>query len=213
MNIQSIIEYLNDSNTQWSSRSNASVELPFEVTPSEYLSFAEKDLELNDVRGHINALSNTKRALDCQIDSILFTFGLYGLAKRKNLNIPRKFNLIKELGIIAPRILSKINSVRNLVEHEYVRPSQEQVEDFYDIIQLFLLSTEKYILYYPDFCQIENDKRNEWLDFNYDREAGYIEFVIHQGGSEEIQTIKVESFDENYIGVYASYIKVALSYD
>lgn len=70
--------------TRWSSKSNERVATQFEVTPTEYLAFAENDLESKDLRGLINALSNTKRALDCQIDSLLYTFGLYGYAKRKN---------------------------------------------------------------------------------------------------------------------------------
>ncbi len=210
LNIHSLLEYLNENGTRWSSVSNNSIESPFEVKPHEYISFAEKDLELNDTRGRISALSNTKRALDCQIDSLIYAFGLHNLPKKKLRNIPCKFELIKDLGIIAPRILSKINSFRNLVEHEFVRPSQEQVEDFYDIVHLFLLSTEKYILNFPNFCQIENDEREEWLDFDYDREEGYIAFSIR--GNDDKKVIKLYSSDENYIKVYAAFIKVALSY-
>lgn len=210
MNTHILIEYLNEDGTRWSSISNDSIELPFEVKPYEYISFAEKDLELKDTRGRINALSNTKRALDCQIDSLIYAFGLHNLPKKKLRNIPCKFDLIKELGIIAPRVLSKINSVRNLVEHEFVRPSQEQVEDFYDIVHLFLLSTEKYILNFPHSCHLENDEREEWLSFDYDRKEGFIEFSVHSNDDKKV--IKIYSSDENYITVYASFIKVALSY-
>ncbi|TGU85078.1 hypothetical protein EN829_062855, partial [Mesorhizobium sp. M00.F.Ca.ET.186.01.1.1] len=139
MEISGLIDFLSSDKSYWSSRGHEEVRIPFEVTSLEYLSFAEYDLKFG-VEKHklINALSNAKRSLDCQIDSLFVAFGLYDLAKRKGWSIPKKLETLKLLGILAPRILSKINSIRNLMEHQYIVPNEEQVTDFIDIAALFL---------------------------------------------------------------------------
>src|SRR5262245_40283381 len=53
--------------------------------------------------------------------------------------------MLKELGVIAPRILSKINRHRNELEHEYTCPDPDSVEDFVDVVALFLEATRKHI--------------------------------------------------------------------
>lgn len=99
--------------------------------------------------------------------------------QKEKIKCSQENECIEGTGNDCPRVITKINRVRNLVEHEFVRPDQEQVEDFFDITLLFLLSTEKYIYYYPSGCQIENTESSAWLDFNYDRDKGSIEFIIH----------------------------------
>jgi hypothetical protein len=49
--------------------------------------------------------------------------------------------MLQDLGVIAPRILSKLNQHRNELEHEYTCPDPETVEDFVDVVALFLEAT------------------------------------------------------------------------
>ena len=44
------------------------LEFPFEIHAQHFLDIAEEDLLSNDLRGNINALTNAKRAIDCQVE-------------------------------------------------------------------------------------------------------------------------------------------------
>jgi hypothetical protein len=53
----------------------SALEFPFQIEPREFLKFAEQDLITGGPHGFINALSNAKHAIDCQIEGIIFSFG------------------------------------------------------------------------------------------------------------------------------------------
>lgn len=110
------------------------------IAPSEYLEFAEKDLRRGGVRGLVNALSNSKRAIDCQIANLLLALGLSATG-----NFPSRVEKLQSLGLIAPRILRKIVQLRNALEHDYHKPTIAQVEDAVDIATLFLESIKPFV--------------------------------------------------------------------
>jgi hypothetical protein len=97
-----------------------------------FLNYAEKDLELNSTQGNINALTNAKRAIDCQIEQLIKVLGL-----KREKQFPKKIEQIKNIGMFAPRILVKVNQTRNLLEHEFINPERHQAEDAVDIATLF----------------------------------------------------------------------------
>ncbi len=109
------------------------VEFPYETTSHEFLQIAEKDLEQNSNHGNINALTNAKRAIDCQVEAIIKVLGL-----KREKQFPQKIERIREIGLIAPRILGRLNKVRNLLEHEFKLPEREKVEDAVDVAHLFV---------------------------------------------------------------------------
>jgi hypothetical protein len=119
------------------------VKLPWDILPSEYVQFAQKDAEGTDTHSIVNALSNAKRALECQIDSLMLALGLESIAKR--LSVPKKLDLLNNLRVIAPRVLRKVNKHRNEMEHAYTCPDQEVVMDFVDVVSLFVEATKRHI--------------------------------------------------------------------
>lgn len=82
--------------------------------PEHYLLFAEKDLRLGGPRGLVNSLTNSKRAIDCQIFRLL-----HALALPEPRNFPERLDKLKELGLLAPRVVRKIAQLRNVLEHPY----------------------------------------------------------------------------------------------
>lgn len=110
--------------------------------PRQLLHFGEENLSSKDNSRLVDALSNIKRALDCQIDLIIFEHGYGRRLRDEKWRFPRKIGFLKEYGIIAPRILEKINKTRNLLEHEFKMPSLENVEDAFDVVLLFIGYTE-----------------------------------------------------------------------
>lgn len=118
-----------------------------------FLESAKRDLKEGDARGRINALSNAKRAIDCQTDSFLSAIG-YSPKKLdkqidwrsseelkafvKNRNRPLKFQILESLGIVTPQIVTRVRSIRNLLEHEYKKPSLRDSKDAIDIASLYV---------------------------------------------------------------------------
>lgn len=118
------------------------IESPFSLRAEDFLDFAEIDIKGDHVKDIINALSNAKRSIENRMDLLLYAFG-YDL--NEMMNFPSKLDELNKLGIIAPRILKKINKIRNLLEHNYEKPDKEKVEDSIDIAILFIEYTNKFI--------------------------------------------------------------------
>lgn len=111
----------------------------FDFMPEDFLKFAETALSQQNQAGSlVNALSNIKRAIDCQIELIISDHGLAKKAKKENWNFPKKIDFLKNKNVIAPRVLEKINKTRNLLEHEFKKPNTDTVEDAFDVATLFV---------------------------------------------------------------------------
>ena len=118
----------------------------FELNPEDFIGFAEEDLKSGDIHGLVNSLSNSKRAIDCQISKTLQCFGI-----STNKNFPKKMEMLQKMGIVAPRIVRKVTRARNYLEHDFKTPEQEQVEDAIDIAILFVLALNNVLTYFPDY--------------------------------------------------------------
>jgi hypothetical protein len=120
------------------------IEVSEDVSPRAYLLFAVADLQAsNDERSRVNALSNAKRALHFQVELIAKAYGFTKMHKRTSFY--EKLEFCRKCGIVGPRILGKINKLRNAVEHAYHLPAQTEVEDFVDVVELFLTATDRYL--------------------------------------------------------------------
>jgi uncharacterized protein YutE (UPF0331/DUF86 family) len=173
-----------DNENEWISTieswSSGNIETPFTIKPEDFLDYAECDLKINDDHHLVNCLSNIKRAIECQIDSLLIGFGLFKKAKQKNWKFPTKLEKLNEIGIISPRFLSKINKLRNLLEHEYSIPDREKVEDALDVAILFIKYTDKFLYgiiqdftfsgteSYLDNVQTALDYKNSQISFEFE---------------------------------------------
>lgn len=110
----------------------------FEIDSGQFEEFALEDSKSDSIHSRVNALSNVKRAIECRIDEMLYALCLHVKSEKEQWNFPKKVKVLSELGIIAPRILEKINQQRNRLEHEYIRPTKGDVEDALDVAILFL---------------------------------------------------------------------------
>lgn len=116
-----------------------------EYGPFDYLSFAREDLYAGDeARNIINAVGNAKRALHLQVETICNGYGY----KSKSKDFPPKLNFLRQIGVIAPKILEKMNKTRNRIEHAYYCPTFDEADDFIDIVELFLYATISFIAFY-----------------------------------------------------------------
>ena len=122
------------------------IEKPFEISPEMFLDFAEADLQSALSHRFVNALSNIRRALDSQVASILHTLGIGTLG----LDFPQKIDILDRVGLISPKILLRINHSRNLLEHEFVNPSPENVLRALDTVSVFIAYTDARLLKFRD---------------------------------------------------------------
>ncbi|MQA21154.1 hypothetical protein [Rugamonas rivuli] len=135
---------------------------PYEVTPHGYLKEAEDSLTRMSQGGDRDAVANAKRGIDCQIEAVIETLGL-----QTSGGFPSRVSAIRKLGLVAPRILEKINKLRNSIEHDFVNPSREQAEMAVDTALLFVELTHRIFRQMVLQCAIYDPtpKMEHWIDW------------------------------------------------
>jgi len=130
---------------------------------------------------------------------LLYSFCLQGYSERVKLNIPVKIMLLNKTGIIVPRVLNKINKIRNMMEHDFYCPNIDEVQDFADIILLFICYTDKYLLGTKKQCEIEGDSDGTWYRVDFDRENQKIIVGVRGTKNENIELEMVESLKDFFV--------------
>lgn len=124
-----------------------------ELSPREFIRFSKEDIKEDNNRGLINSLTNSKRAIDCQIDNVFEMLGVKteNLKYSENLikqlkittkNLPFKLKLVQSLGLAPGALVSNVRSLRNKLEHSYEIPKSKEVAEAIEIAELFVLSIE-----------------------------------------------------------------------
>jgi len=163
-----------------------SVEVPFGLTAYDFLEFAGQDLQEEHERSSVNALGNIKRCIDCLCDSLLYVMNYLKKSKKEKLGFPGKIDLLGKLGIITPYILRKINSMRNLLEHEFQRPKREDVENAFDVATLFYHATGRFTRRFPsEFTMFSVDNDNFVFAIEFDRKKHKIKIIDDEEKSQE----------------------------
>lgn len=132
---------------------------------TDYLQFAEDDLNDGHTQRHlINAVSNAKRALHMEVETLSTAYGV-NESNKKFCSFPQRLAFLSRAGLFAkPRLLAKLNKLRNVVEHEYHVPTLEEAENFVDIVDLFINAMQRHRHRYP--CEIDMheaiDDGDEW---------------------------------------------------
>lgn len=178
------------------------IEIPFEITSHQYLKYSEDDLNSDLTHRHINCLSNVKRAIHCQIDSLLYVFGLYDYAIEKRWDFPKKVDHLKQIGVITPRILGKINKNRNLLEHEYLNPNADVVEDALDVAELFVGYTDRFLKRPFIDASFVNEADTLWVNIelnHLDKRFAIREINTTKKGEREVIEFEISSDSDNYI--------------
>ncbi|WP_082385683.1 hypothetical protein [Achromobacter sp. 2789STDY5608621] len=121
------------------------------LSAADYLSFAALDLVDGKTPRHlVNALSNAKKALHLRLEDLCLGFG--GVNPKSRRTFPDLIRYIRECGLVAPRVLDRLNAQRNAVEHDYILPTEPDVETFVDVAHLFVAATDRWVSRRP--CQI-----------------------------------------------------------
>lgn len=156
-------------------------QIVFDIMPIDFLTYAEADISTKDKGSLVNALSNTKRALDCQIEIIICEHGLQKKLKKERWNFPKKIKFLREKRIVAPRVLEKINKTRNTLEHDFKKPTKDNVEDALDITTLFI-GYCKQLKRVPDTIHLGFDeKTTDYVKVFFDKKNFIFEVIDDPG--------------------------------
>jgi len=195
---------------------------PFELSAREFLRFSKEDFKSKNKKGNINALTNAKRAIDCQIDTAFTLFGIQydsipissnkviELTGLMDIDLPHKLKLIQALDFAPSVLISKTRILRNRLEHYYQIPDEEEVKEAIELAELFVLSIESHIKIIEDAFSITDKKGNEESKFynncisvkvNYETKNITLGFY---NGNGLIETIVLNQKDE----VFYAFIKI-----
>ena len=116
----------------------------FSLSSSHFRDFATMDSKDSRIHSRVNTLSNIKRAIECRVDELLYYCCVMPIARKEHWNFPSKLGVLERIGILAPKVLTRINQKRNQLEHQYIRPSQKDVQDGLDVMLLFLEYTSPF---------------------------------------------------------------------
>lgn len=146
----------------------------FDISPKDFLRFAKEDLKEGDERGFINSITNSKRAIDSQIDETIEKL----ISKSDNFNpivndflkyfefesdIPIKLRIIHSLNLAPSLLISKSRTLRNKLEHIYKKPEVQEVKEALDVAELFIGSVAgKLGMIWTEF-EIVDWKNNELI--------------------------------------------------
>lgn len=198
----------------------------FEVRPIDFLKYAKKDFKNGDGRGLINAITNAKRAIDCQTDTILSIFNIKfdeTLPKAaiqfiqltnntENTNEKHNLKLIEALGLAPIGLISKVRRLRHSLEHYYEYPSLNETKDAIELAELYINATQNKIK-----MMYEINISNEEYDFNFATPSTGMDLMFKDGdyfmnlsfGNKKIEDI---NFDNTEIEFYY-FLKMILFYD
>jgi len=140
---------------------NINFKFEFPITPREYLKYAQSDIKEKGKKGLINALSNSKRSIDCLVETILNSLGIAPdkiqpnaikfcneVLNSKDKNIePQSLKLFCALGFAPSFLISEVRLLRNKVEHEYEIPNLYDVVKAVEVAELLLNNVKAKELY------------------------------------------------------------------
>jgi len=84
--------------------------------------------------------------MDCQLDVFFHSFGLATLFQKRNLKFEKKLEFLEEAGVYSSRTLSRLNTIRNRIEHSYEVSKIEDLEVYFDLVVTFVSLLESTVL-------------------------------------------------------------------
>lgn len=106
----------------------------YDISSEEFLEFAESAIANGTKEGLINAVSNLKRALDCEMDMFFESINLKRIFSKNNLKFEKKTQFLASIGLFPIQSVNKLNLMRNKMEHEYKTPEISDLYTYYELV-------------------------------------------------------------------------------
>lgn len=115
--------------------SGSDISIPiYDISSEEFLDFAENAIAFETKEGNINAISNLKRALDCEMDMFFESINIKRIFDKKNLKFEKKSQFLADIGLFPIQTINKLNFMRNKLEHEYRTPEIYDLYTYYELV-------------------------------------------------------------------------------
>lgn len=129
------------------------LDFEFDITPADFLRFANQDFQNKDERGITNAVTNAKRSIDCQVDRFLACLGYepntdlpqnvkdyikHHSTLKEGVGIPQRLKLLRALEVAPSNLISRTRRIRHLLEHQYKLPTKTKASEAIEIATLFI---------------------------------------------------------------------------
>jgi hypothetical protein len=209
--------------------SGTTLDYSFEISPKDFLTYSKQDFKTNDKRGNINALTNAKRAIDCQVDKVFFSVGLDPnnfphvieefIEASKNYpskkDLPIRLRFLQAMSFAPAEIIAKARLLRNKLEHYYRRPTDEDVSNAIELAELFILATDNKLKSLWDFTISDVEKRSKsngtlndsiYICYDYKKHLFDVRAFIGKNGK---KIMKVKNTDK----VFYYLLRIATSFD
>lgn len=106
----------------------------YDISSEEFLDFAENAIASETKEGIVNAISNLKRALDCEMDMFFESINVKRIFDKKNLKFEKKSQFLADIGLFPIQTINKLNFMRNKLEHEYKTPEIYDLYAYYELV-------------------------------------------------------------------------------
>lgn len=106
----------------------------YDISSEEFLDFAENAIASETKEGIVNAVSNLKRALDCEMDMFFESINIKRIFDKKNLKFEKKTQFLANIGLFPIQTINKLNFMRNKLEHEYKTPEIYDLHTYYELV-------------------------------------------------------------------------------
>ena len=200
----------------WDSGTSGMGEFPeFDLTPFDYLNYAEKALSDSSLANNINCVAHLKRAAACEIDTLIHVLNLPTPIRK--WNFPRKLEMMGSFGFVSPRSISRLNSIRNAIEHDYSVPEIEDLQLYFDLISMFIYALEGSLnmlknsggpTYWVQHNDEESGKLKERLSLHYAWEVPAVKYTTSIG--KDRQTFEFDTSDwEDFCFAMRTFVSIS----
>ncbi len=165
------------------SSSGSDISIPiYDISSEEFLEFAENAISYETKEGMVNAVSNLKRALDCEMDMFFESINIKRIFDKKNLKFEKKTQFLANIGLFPIQTINKLNFMRNKLEHEYKAPEIYDIHTYYELVWSVVKILDLYLelLYTNEEINLEFHIENNkyYFTMKYDVKECAFEFKI-----------------------------------
>lgn len=194
--------------------SGSDINIPiYDISSEEFLDFAENAIASETKEGIVNAISNLKRALDCEMDKFFESINVKRIFDKKNLKFEKKSQFLADIGVFPIQTINKLNFMRNKLEHEYKTPEIDDLYTYYELVWSVIRILDLYLelLYIHGEINVELHIENDvyYLTMKHDiKECTFIfEIIDWTKGKEREQkrlnvTLKSQEDTDDFIKAF-----------
>lgn len=203
--VKDIVEFiLQTDEIERDASSGSDISIPiYDISSEEFLNFAENAIADGTKEGIINAVSNLKRALDCEMDMFFESINIKRVFDKKNLKFEKKTQFLANIGLFPIQTINKLNFMRNKLEHEYRTPAISDLHTYYELVWSIVKILDLYLelLYINGEINlelyIENNKYYFTMGYNIKECAFEFEIIDWTDGkAREKKRLKVSLKDQ-----------------